>query len=57
MLENSDITSYILDNASIAISDNLNHLSTNVIRNILVLIIKGKINKIAIISYTAMYLL
>ena len=46
ILENSDITTHPWQR--LAISDNLNHLSTNVIWNILVLNIKGKINKITI---------
>jgi hypothetical protein len=46
ILENSDITTHPWQR--LAISDNLNRLSANVIWNILVLNIKGKINKIAI---------
>ena len=46
ILENSDITTRPWQR--LAIIDNLNRLSANVIWNILVLNIKGKINKIAI---------
>jgi hypothetical protein len=50
ILENSDITKRPWQH--LAISDNWNLLSTYVIWNILVLNIKGKINKIAIILIT-----
>jgi len=50
ILENSDIT--MRPWQRLAISDNLNRLSANVIWNILVLNIKGKINKIAINVYS-----
>ena len=46
ILENSDITKR--PRQRLAISDNWNHLSAYVIWNILVLNIKGKLNKIAI---------
>ena len=46
ILENSDITTRPWQR--VTISDNLNHLSAYVIWNILVLNIKGKRNKIAI---------
>jgi hypothetical protein len=46
ILENSDITTCPL--LRLAISDNLNLLSVYVIWKILVLNIKGKVNKIAI---------
>ena len=49
ILENSDITTRTRQR--LAISDNLNRLSANVIWNILVLNIKGKINKLAIKIY------
>ena len=48
ILENSDINTRSWQR--LAISDNLNRLSANVIWNVLVLNIKGKINKIAIIG-------
>jgi hypothetical protein len=50
ILENSDITKRPWQH--LAISDNWNLLSAYVIWNILVLNIKGKINKIAIILIT-----
>ena len=50
ILENSDITKRPWQR--LAISDNWNLLSAYVIWNILVLNIKGKINKIAIILIT-----
>jgi hypothetical protein len=49
ILENSDITTRPWQR--LAISDNLNLLSAYVIWNILVLNIKGKINKIAIKTF------
>jgi hypothetical protein len=49
ILENSDITTRPWQR--LAINSNLNRLSANVIWNILVLNIKGKINKIAINEY------
>jgi hypothetical protein len=48
ILENSDITTRPWQR--LAIDDNLHRLSAYVIWNILVLNIKGKINKVAIIS-------
>jgi hypothetical protein len=51
VLENSNITKRPWQ--SFAISDNLNLLSAYVIWNILVLNIKGKVNKIAINTFTS----
>ena len=50
ILENSNITTRPLQR--LAIHNNLNHLSANVISKLLVLNIKGKINKIAIKTRT-----
>jgi hypothetical protein len=53
ILENSDITTHPWQR--LAISDDLNRLGTNVIWNILVLNIKGEINKTAIIIYPPVF--